>query len=97
MTERSDPLDPEALAELAQGVVHTARDEQGLVKATAGPHGVVKEIQIDPALHDVGHATAAAEILAVVKAAQELADADYKGQIQGRLAASMRDFGGASS
>ncbi|HEX2144459.1 MAG TPA: YbaB/EbfC family nucleoid-associated protein [Glycomyces sp.] len=93
----ANPFDPAAMAALAEGVSATAAHEETLVKATAQPHGVITELQIEPALHDLGTATAAAEILAVVRSAQAQADAELQERVQSHLAATMTQFGGGQA
>jgi DNA-binding protein YbaB len=90
----TDPLDPAALAALAQTITGTAQGAEGLVKVTARPQGAIIEIAVDPVLHDGGHEAAAAEIMAVIKAAQEAADAEYRQRLQGRFVAAMQQRGG---
>lgn len=90
----ADPLDPVTLAALAEGITATAVHEEGFVKATAGPHGVLAELQVEANLHDLGAATAAAEILTVIRTAQAQADAVLQERVQAHVAASMSQFGG---
>ncbi|GAB3995017.1 hypothetical protein GCM10029992_11120 [Glycomyces albus] len=89
----TDALDPAALAEEARHINRTAQNEDGSVKATARPQGVIEELDVDPSLHDLGQEAAAAEILATVRSAQELAEADYRRLVQGRVAEAMQQFG----
>lgn len=90
----ADPLDQAELAALAESVEHTAQHEENLVKATARPHGVLVELQVEPGLHDLGAATAAAEILAVVQSAQARADADFRERAQSRIASALENLAG---
>lgn len=90
-------LDMAALAALGETISATAVHEEGLVKAVCRPNGVIEELQLEPGLHDLGAATAATEILAVLRTAQAQADAEYQRQAQAHIAAAMPQFGGGQS
>jgi hypothetical protein len=93
----TDPFDPATLAALAEVITATAVHEESLVKATALPHGVITELDIQPTLHDLGPATAAAEILTVIRAAQSQADAELQQRVQAHIAVTMPQFGGGQA
>lgn len=92
-----ESIDPEALAAEARAISRTAQNDEGTVTVTARPRGELDEITVDPSLQDLGHEAAAAEILAVIKAARGLADAEFQQQVQRRVADLMRRNGGEAA